>query len=106
MFKLWKSDKDGQHYFSFEHGETRLASEGYKERAGALNGIASVRSNAPVDGRYYRKSDGSGHFFWFVLKAANGEIIAKLTQQRKTQAELETDIAVVKKQAPVARLEG
>ena len=67
---------DDQFYFRLraKNGETILQSEGYKEKSGCNNGIRSVKENASIDGRYERR-ESSNDQFYFVLKAANGEII-------------------------------
>lgn len=47
-FELYQ-DKAGEYRFRLKagNGETIAASEGYKSKASALNGIESVRKNAP-----------------------------------------------------------
>jgi uncharacterized protein YegP (UPF0339 family) len=47
-FEIYK-DKAGEFRFRLKasHGETIAASEGYKTKASALNGIESVQKNAP-----------------------------------------------------------
>ncbi|MFN3876736.1 MAG: DUF1508 domain-containing protein, partial [Flavobacteriales bacterium] len=71
-FELY-TDKAGEFRFRLKagNGQTILASEGYSQKASALNGIESVKKNAPDDARYERKQTASG---WsFNLKAANGQ---------------------------------
>ncbi|RQO83027.1 YegP family protein [Acidovorax sp. FJL06] len=76
-FELKKSRNDK---FVFNllagNGQVILTSEMYDSKASALNGIESVRKNAPNDGRYGRLSakDGSPYF---TLKAANGQVIGQ-----------------------------
>ena len=45
-----KEGKDGQTYFNLTatNGEIILSSEGYASKSGALNGIESVKKNAPI----------------------------------------------------------
>ncbi len=45
-----KEGKDGQTYFNLTatNGEIILSSEGYTSKSGALNGIESVKKNAPI----------------------------------------------------------
>lgn len=52
-----KTAKDGSVYFRLvaSNGETIVSSEMYKSKSWALNGIESVRKNAPDDVRYDRK---------------------------------------------------
>jgi uncharacterized protein YegP (UPF0339 family) len=74
-FELFK-DKAGEFRFRLKagNGETILASEGYKQRASAMNGIESVKKNAADDGRFERKDSTSGKPM-FNLKAKNGQVI-------------------------------
>ena len=45
-----------------------------KAKSSAENEISSVKTNAPIDSRYDRKTATNGQFY-FNLKAANGEVI-------------------------------
>lgn len=56
------------------NGEIVLTSERYTSRQSAEEGIASVKTNAPLEHRYERRDNTLGQPY-FVLKAANGEII-------------------------------
>ena len=74
-FGLFK-DKKGEFRFRLKagNGEIVLASESYKDKAGALNGIESVKKNAEDIGRFESKlSPGGKHHF--VLRAANHQVI-------------------------------
>lgn len=67
---------DGQFRFSLKtDGGTLLSSEHYKAKASAENGVASVRANAGVAGRFDLKSSVNGKHY-FNLKASNGQVIA------------------------------
>ncbi len=55
------------------NGETVLTSERYKTKQGAEGGIASVKTNAPLEARYRRHDGKAGPYF--TLVAANGEPI-------------------------------
>lgn len=74
-FELNKTS-DGQFRFALKAGEkeTLLASETYRSRDSAENGIASVRINAVSEARFEKKVASNGKFF-FNLKAANGQVI-------------------------------
>lgn len=74
-FELDKTS-DGQFRFALKASEkeTLLASETYRSRDSAENGIASVRSNCASAARYEKKVAANGKFF-FNLKAANGQVI-------------------------------
>lgn len=83
-----------------ENHETILTSERYEAKAGAQNGIASVRQNAPHDERYLRRTASDGQWY-FVLRAANAETLG--TSERYTStAGMEKGIASVKSNAPGA----
>ena len=98
-----KTAKDGQFYFSLKagNGEKILASEMYKTRASALNGIESVKTNAPDDKRYERKTSANNKPF-FVLKAANSQIIGQ-SELYESEAARDNGIESVKRNAPEAR---
>jgi uncharacterized protein YegP (UPF0339 family) len=82
--------------------QTILTSESYTQKGSALNGIESVKKNAPLDERYERRTakDGSPYF---VLKAANGQIIG-MSEMYSSQAACENGIESVKKHAPQAEI--
>ncbi len=56
-FELKKA-KDGEFFFHLKaaNGQIILASEMYKEKGSAENGIASVKKNAANDANYERKT--------------------------------------------------
>ncbi|HXO22883.1 MAG TPA: YegP family protein [Thermoanaerobaculia bacterium] len=97
-----KKATDGQFYFHLKaaNGELILASELYKAKSGAENGIASVKTNAPQDARYDRRVAANGKHY-FVLKAANHEIIGT-SQQYSSAPAMENGISSVKDNAPSA----
>jgi uncharacterized protein YegP (UPF0339 family) len=99
-----KAAKDGQFMFNLKaaNGEVILTSELYVQKAGAENGIASVRENAPEDAQYERKTAKNGEPY-FVLKAKNHEIIGR-SETYSSAAAMENGIESVKKNAPVAVL--
>lgn len=100
-----KKSSDGQFRFNLKagNGEIILTSELYKAKASAVNGIESVRKNAPVDGRFERKLDKAGHPR-FNLKAANGEIIG-VSESYSTEAARDHGIESVKANAPTATVD-
>lgn len=99
-----KTTSDSQFMFNLKagNGEVILTSERYKAKASALNGIESVRTNSPDDGRYDRRTSTSSQPY-FVLKAANGEIIGKSEMYSSSQA-MENGIESVKRNGPNAEL--
>lgn len=102
-FELY-TDKGGEYRFRLKagNGETILASEGYKQKASAENGIESVRKNAGDDARYERKEAKSGPMF--NLKASNGQVIGTSEVYSSASAR-DNGIESVKKNAPDARLD-
>ena len=104
-FELKRSTDGQQFRFNLKaaNGEVILTSELYKTKGGAENGIASVKSNAPSDSRYERKTGSNGEPY-FVLKAANGEPLGRSENYSSTGA-MESGIQSVKTNAPGARVE-
>lgn len=94
--------KNGEYYFRLRarNGEPILASEGYKAKSGAMNGIESVRENAGQDDRFKRKTSSNGKPY-FVLVAGNNEPIGK-SEMYSSEAAMENGIAAVKEVAPNA----
>lgn len=97
--------KDDQFYFRLyaRKGEIILRSEGYIDKSGCVNGIASVKMNAPDDDRYQRKISTNGQFY-FNLVATNGEIIGT-SEMYSSNAGRDNGIEAVKKTAPGAPVE-
>ena len=67
---------NGQHGFALvaANGERILVSEGYDSRDNCLIGIEAVRKNA-LDAQRFTKLGANNGQLYFVLRAANGEII-------------------------------
>ena len=103
-FELYK-DKGGECRFRLKaaNGENILASEGYNDKAGAENGIASVKKNAADRARFEVK-ESSGGKPYFVLKAANHQVIGQ-SQMYDSAAACENGIASVMKNAPDAAVD-
>ncbi len=83
-FEIYKSEKNEQHYFRLKasNGEIVLNSQGYKDVAGARNGVESVKNHAgdPSNFESLESSDGKTYF---NLKAKNNQIIGS-SQMYKT----------------------
>lgn len=94
-FELSKSSND-QFRFVLKagNGEIILTSELYTTRASAENGIASVRTNSPLDERYEKKTATNGKFH-FNLKAGNHQVIGT-SQLYASEASRDKGIASVK----------
>jgi len=104
-FELFKSEKNDQFYFRLKasNGEIILASEGYKAKAGAENGIRSVRENAAIPERFEKRDNKNGDPY-FVLKAGNGEIIGVSEMYEGGAAGRDNGIDSIGKHAPDAEL--
>lgn len=103
QFILKKSNGDQFHFnLTAENNEVILSSESYKSKDGALRGIESVRTNSQVDDRYEPRTSNDGKYY-FVLKAANNEVIGTSEMYNSEQAR-ENGIQAVKRVAPSASL--
>lgn len=100
-----KKASDGQFYFNLKaaNHQVILTSERYKAKAGATNGIESVRKNSPLDERYDRKQSSDGQHY-FVLKAANHEIIGR-SERYTTTSSRDNGIQSVKTNGPTATVD-
>lgn len=103
-FELYK-DKGGEFRFRLKasNGQNILASEGYKQKASATNGIESVMKNAGNDANYERKETKSGKHM-FNLLAANKQVIGTSESYESTSAR-DGGIESVKKNAPDAKVD-
>jgi uncharacterized protein len=104
-FELKKSD-NGKYRFNLKagNGEIILSSESYESKSGAEHGIESVKKNAPDDTHYDRRSSSGGDPY-FVLKAANGEVIGR-SETYSSASAMENGINSVKSNAPGASIMG
>ena len=96
------TDKAGEFRFRLKasNGQAILASEGYKAKAGCINGIESVKKNAPNDANYERKETSSGKHR-FNLKSTNSQVIGT-SESYETTAARDNGIESVKNNAPDA----
>lgn len=96
--------KNGEFQFNLKagNGQVILSSEGYSSESGCMNGIESVKKNAPDDERYERKTTESGKFR-FNLKAGNGQVIGT-SQNYESEDGRNNGIESVKKNAPDAEV--
>ncbi|EME8861094.1 YegP family protein [Enterobacter mori] len=94
-FELSKSS-DGQFRFVLKagNGEIILTSELYTSKSAAENGIASVRTNSPLDERFDKKTASNGKFH-FNLKAGNHQVIGS-SQLYATEQSRDKGVASVK----------
>ena len=99
------------------NGQVIATSEIYESKAACLNGVESVKNNAPVaavedltaagcetvtNPKFELYEDKAGQYR-FRLKARNGQIIA-VSEGYKTKASCENGIDSVKKNAPDAEV--
>ena len=103
-FQLKKA-KNGQFYFNLlaANAEVILTSEMYKAKPSAKNGIASVQKNA-VDAKKYESRTSKNGKFFFVLKAANSQVIGN-SEMYESAKSCTGGIASVTKAAPGAGVE-
>jgi hypothetical protein len=91
---------DGKSYFHLraKNGEIVLQSQGYSSRARATAGVKSVQTNGVLASRYTVLPAVDGRFY-FLVKAANGQTIARSQlYATKSNADrgVETVMALVK----------
>lgn len=100
-FEIHKSS-NGEFFFSLKagNGEKILSSEQYSAKAKAQSGVESVKTNAPDDLRYERKTSASSQPY-FVLNAPNGQTLGR-SQMYSSAAAMEKGIESVKTNAPAA----
>lgn len=94
--------KNGEFQFNLKatNGQVILTSEGYATKAACLNGIESVKKNAPIEARFEVKTAKNGKPY-FNLKASNGQVIGA-SQMYASEATMKAGIASVQKNAPEA----
>lgn len=94
----------GKSMFNLKAGnhEVILTSETYESKEAALNGIASVRANGPK-AEMYEKKNSVRNEPYFVLKAANGQIIGK-SEMYTTEAARDHGIASVTQNSPSEKI--
>lgn len=94
--------KNGEFQFNLKatNGQVILTSEGYTTKTACLNGVESVKKNAPLENRYEIKVAKNGKPF-FNLKASNGQIIGA-SQMYSSLTTMKAGITSVQKNAPEA----
>lgn len=95
-FQIFKSSTKAEYSYRLRspNGEIILNGEGYINKKSCIDGIVSVKVNAPFDNRYERKD--SPNSYSFNLRAINGEIIGR-SENYTSQAARENGISAVKK---------
>jgi hypothetical protein len=97
-------DKAGEHRFRLKagNGEIILTSEGYNQKEGCANGIASVRKNAGNKDQFEKITTDSGKYR-FNLKAANHQVIGT-SQSYESESGRDNGIDSVGRNAPDAEV--
>lgn len=100
-----KKSANGQFMFNLKaaNGEVILTGETYTTKSAALDGIASVRKNAPADANYDRKTATNGQPY-FTLLAANKQTLGR-SETYSAASAMENGIASVKRNGPIAELD-
>lgn len=98
------ADKSGESRFRLKasNGQVIIASQGYKSKAGCVNGIESVRKNSQDDNLFERLEAKNGKSY-FNLKSSNGQVIGA-SQMYSSNSSMENGIASIKKNAPIAEV--
>ena len=78
--------------------EVILSSQSYDSKAGAEGGIESVRRNGP-DAKNFEKKSSSASQPYFVLKAANGQVIGT-SEMYSSESARDNGIASVQANSP------
>ena len=94
-FEIFKG-KNGEFYFRLKaaNGQAILASEGYKAKSGAANGVESIRKNCGNDDAFECREAKNGKHY-FIIKAGNGQEIGR-SQMYTTMQACRNGIASVK----------
>ncbi|MBR5043291.1 MAG: YegP family protein [Bacteroidales bacterium] len=94
--------KNGEFQFNLKatNGQVILTSEGYTTKAACLNGVESVKKNAPIVERFEIKEAKNGKPF-FNLKASNGQVVGS-SQMYASERTMKQGIESVMKNAPEA----
>ena len=100
-----KKTRGGQFMFNLHaaNGQVILTSERYNSKAGARNGIKSVKANAKKKGSYDRRKSTAGQPY-FVLLAVNREPIGR-SEMYASSSSMSRGIASVMKNAGKAKVD-
>lgn len=102
-FEIIKAS-NGKYLFNLKaaNEEIIFTSQLYETKAGAEEGIASVKQNAAFDGRYEEKV-GTDNKPYFVLHAGNHQVIGR-SQMYSSHEAMRSGIASVKRNGPAAEI--
>lgn len=101
-FEIKKSD-NGKFHFHLKagNGQVVLTSQMYVAKKGAQEGISSIQKAATSDARFDRKKSVKDQPY-FVVKSANGEVIAT-SQMYASPSAMENGVKSVKANGPSAK---
>ena len=103
-FEIFQSEKNKKYYFNLKarNGQVILQSQGYANKAGAVNGAKSVQTNCKDDKSFDRKvaKNGKHHF---NLLSKNKKIVGS-SQMYASKASMENGISSVQRVAPEATI--
>jgi uncharacterized protein YegP (UPF0339 family) len=104
-FEIYQG-KDNQYRWRLKEGDTTMATagQGYKAKADAKKGIASVQKAASNPKANFEIYEDEGKNQRWRLKASNGQTIASSSGNFKTKAEAEKAVATVKAGAAKAEV--
>jgi len=99
MFEIYQSEKTKKFHFRLKagNGEIIFTGQGYADKKGCENGVASVGKNGTDENNFEIKDAADGRKY-FVLKAGNGQIIGQ-SQMYKSDSGLKNGIASIGKNA-------
>jgi uncharacterized protein YegP (UPF0339 family) len=98
VFEVYTDSRDEYRFrLKAPNGEIILASEGYKSKAGCMNGIESVKTNCAILERFETYEDSAGKHR-FRLKAGNQQIIG-VGEAYESETSLKNGIESVRKWA-------
>ncbi len=83
--------------------ETLFVSEGFRTKAGAMRGIASLMHHARYQTSYYRRLN-TNYRYYFVIKSRDG-IVLGASQLYDSRKERETGMETVKKASQSCRVD-
>ncbi len=97
MFEIYQNEKTSKYHFRLKasNGEIVLSGQAYKDKAGCVNGVESVKKNGIDESKFEIKDSTDGKQY-FVLKSSNGQVIGQ-SQMYKTESGLKNGIASVGK---------
>ena len=99
-FEIFQSENTGKYHFRLKakNGEIILSSQAYADKSGAKNGVQSVVKHTSDGAKFFERKESSNGAPYYVLKAANHQVIAQ-SQMYKSKSAMENGIQSVIKNA-------